>query len=123
MSKNKRKRGPPDKPEQLYQWFKRWVQGFRSAYRGAVESGYPADVVIWGMPRTDRVDDPPPGFDIQRLAEARANIDARLPKMRGVLDDPPPPGLFYAVASRSEGPMKGTVVCLLQAPQADEELP
>jgi hypothetical protein len=67
--------------------------------------------------------DPPVGFDSQRRDEARLYVNRHLPSFRGSLDPPPPAGLFYVVASRPGGPLKGTFVGVLAVPGPDEDLP
>jgi hypothetical protein len=124
VSNKKRKRPRSEKPERLDEWFKRWVEVFRSAYRSAVEAGYPADIVVRATPpRTERVEDPPAGFHFQTLAQARATIDRDLPAVRGGLDRPLLPGTFWAIASRpGERGITAIVLAMVKIP-IDEELP
>jgi hypothetical protein len=72
MSK-KKKAKPDDRPRQLALWMYRHRKWWRSGYRTALAGGYPVDSVVWGTPATDRVADPPVGFDIQGPAESASN--------------------------------------------------
>src|SRR5262245_36122661 len=106
--RDKGNRGPTG-PHALQEWVQRWHPLFRSAYRTALAKGYPPSFVVWAMPLTERVVDPPVGFDVQSREEASATL-RRLPSVATSLDDPPWAGYFYIVASRAEGRFKGTFV-------------
>jgi hypothetical protein len=110
-SRNSRfKPGQPKGPHGLAQWMATWMDVWKAAYREARAGGYAYDVVIWAMPRTSNIKDPPVGFDFVGRDEAVRRINRHVPSVRGALDEPPAPGMFYAVASRGDGPLKGTTL-------------
>jgi hypothetical protein len=113
----------PSGPEALLEWVRRWRDLFKAGYRQALAEGYLPDVVVWAMPRTASLEDPPLGFDLLRRDEARRKVNWQLPCVRGTLDDPPNPGMFYIVASRAEGRFKGTLVAMLPVPEDGDDLP
>jgi hypothetical protein len=117
MSKKKNK-GPPAGAAALRDWVRKWAPAWRSAYRKAVEAGYPSDCVVMATPRSLR--EPPAGFDIQRLPEARAFVAKHLPSAAGAFDPPPPAGAFYVVASKAG---MGSFLGGMSVPGADEDLP
>jgi hypothetical protein len=101
----------------------------RACYRAAIASGYSADCLLWLMPRSESLDDPPLGADIQTVVEARARLRQGIStrnlrdSLCASLKDPPRPGYFYVVGSKAEGRFKGTFVGMLPIPHADEKLP
>jgi hypothetical protein len=110
-------------PEALNYWAERHHARIQSVYRTAVQNGSSADSVVWVMPTTDSLDDPPLAAELCRLNDARDRVE-RIPTMEpGSLDDPPRPGYFYVVASREAGRFKGTIVAMLPIPGPDEVLP
>jgi hypothetical protein len=109
--------------EALGWWVNRHAAGFQACYREATRGIWPADVLLWVMPRTESLDDPPIGVDLRRIQDARTFVSRNLPILRGSLDDPPRHGYFYVIASRGEGRFKGSLVAMLPIPTADDDLP
>ncbi len=97
-------------PAALRDWARRHREAFRDTYRAAPPGG-----VVWATPTTESLDDPPTaGATEVTNREAATAALARL-DMDGT-EDPPPPGMFYVIASRESGRFKGTFVGLLPAP-------
>jgi hypothetical protein len=120
-------------PEALRDWVYRHREYFRNGYRVC-----PPGSVMWVMPLTESLDDPPQLVELLPSAvedergritgpvriEAAVHVMTRdeateqLARV-GMSDgtkDPPPPGCFYVVASRKEGRFKGTFVGYLTIP-------
>jgi hypothetical protein len=108
-------------PDALQDWVGRYRDNFRGAYRHAVAAGYAEDTVVWGMPRTESLDDQPVAFDLRSWPSAR-NLLAKVGMGRS-LDDSPPEEMFAVVASKGAGRFKGTFVGWLPKPAAGELLP
>jgi hypothetical protein len=97
-------------PEALRDWTRRHREAFRNAYRAAPPGG-----VVVAEPATESLDDPPtPEMTEVMDREAATAALARL-NMDGT-DDPPPPGMFYVIASREAGRFQGTFVGMLPIP-------
>jgi hypothetical protein len=105
-------------PYALEEWVWRFRAAFRSAYR------HHPGKVIWAMPRTESLKDPPLGFDIVTREEAHQRLKSLRAFRDGTgLEGPPRGGMFYVVASRAEGRFRGTFIGMLPVPGPDESLP
>jgi hypothetical protein len=80
-----------------------------------------SEKVIWAMPRSESLEDPPLSFGVVTLRAAKDRL--RQVGIRDPLSEPPPPGMLYAVASCTNGRFKGTWLGLLSIPQPEEQLP
>lgn len=113
--------GPSGAPG-LQRWVLNHVPHWQSFYREARRRGWPADIIVSATPNDDRVDVPPDHFaPIPRVN--RGTITSRVTTLRGSFDRPPGPGLFYVLASKSTGRLKGSFVGMLSVPSDDAELP
>src|SRR5262245_17849869 len=111
--------GPVDGPDALLAWGARWPGLFRAGYGAAVGSGGPPTTVVLAMPRTESLEDPPVGFDLQPYDEA----DEFCRKLTGNPLGAAPSGAFNFIISRAAGRFRGTVTGLLPVPKPGEVLP
>jgi hypothetical protein len=109
-------------PEALRDWVANHYDVIQGFHRALTQAGRPAEV-LWLMPRSENIETPPVGANHYSLAGGRAYMRANLPNMSGTLAGPPLPGMFYVVASKGDGRLKGTFVGMVQIPDQEEELP
>src|SRR5262245_43302313 len=102
-------------PDALMEWVRRWHPGFRAAYRQALRDGYRPTVVVWAMPHTDRVEDPPIAVDFATLAEARQRMHS-ISSMATGLDNPAPAGASGYRCRPTSG-WRSTNVCGAKTPR------
>jgi hypothetical protein len=111
----------PSDLQPLEYWVLRWGNRFQAAYGRGLTEGHPPGVVVWATPWTESLDDPPVEFDFLPRDEARLRAD-RLNACVRLLEEPAGAGMFYHVASRADGWLKGTVITMMQAPEPRDEL-
>ena len=62
----------------LGQWILNHYKYVQSAYVTAIRAGYPSDCVVWLMPVTNSVEDPPNGAVPYRRSEAINELRGKL---------------------------------------------
>jgi hypothetical protein len=114
-------------PEALASWTIRHRRLFQAAYRKAIGRGIPPEnVVIWGAPSSESMDDPPVALDIIDRADGSlppeaGPVSARV--LAAARSTRPRPGYFNVVASRAEGRFLGIFFGMLPIPAAHGTLP
>jgi hypothetical protein len=112
----------------LVAWVRRHAAVFRAAYRRALSRGFSPDtLVLWAMPHTDSLDDPPAMLDPRTTENVLDLVPESKPGVRSLFGDgfleELRPGFFRVVASRGEGRFEGTFVGWMPSPGDDETLP
>jgi hypothetical protein len=106
----------------LEYWAIRWGDRFQAAYLRALTEGHPPGVVVWATPRTESLDDPPVAFEFLPRDEARLRADRQKAGAGAPLGEAAAPGMFYTVAHRTDGWLRGTFINMMQAPEPGDEL-
>jgi hypothetical protein len=79
-------------PEALRYWANRHHPQIQSVYRTAVQQGASPNSVVWLMPGSNSLDDPPPAAEVCRLDDAKTRLQ-KIPTINPeILDEPPRPG-------------------------------
>jgi hypothetical protein len=114
-------------PVALGHWIIYHRRLFQAAFRKAIRRGIaPDDVLIWGTPETDSMDDPPSGLVIVDKRhwdvpeDAPTAVAELFEKTRA---NRPRPGYFDILGSRQLGRFQGTFHGMMPIPADDESLP
>jgi hypothetical protein len=114
-------------PHALRAWAIRHRRLFQAAYRKAIRRGLSRDdLIIWGMPATESMDDPPRALDLIDRRDWAPPDDAG-PVVGPILEqarrERPRPGYFDVIVSRVAGRFQGTCHAMMPMPRDDEALP